>query len=111
MLLATVILVPLAWLVSGPPAFEWTAPLTVLFLYAGLPGSALAYWASAMAGRRLPAVTTSLGLLATPAVSIVAAALWLGEQPGVSLLVAVVLILGGVALGAGAERRSDAPVQ
>jgi drug/metabolite transporter (DMT)-like permease len=111
MLLATVILVPLAWVMSGPPAFAWTPTLTALFVYAGLPGSALAYWAIAMAGRRLPAVTTSLGLLATPVVSVVAATLWLGERPGASLLLAIVLILGGVALGASAERPSDAPVQ
>jgi drug/metabolite transporter (DMT)-like permease len=71
-----------------------------MLLYAGLPGTALAYWAIAMAGRGLPAVTTSLGLLATPVISIVVATLWLGERPSASLLVAVALILGGVALGA-----------
>jgi drug/metabolite transporter (DMT)-like permease len=105
-LLATLLLVPLAWLVEGPPAFEWTLPLAALFVYASGPGTALAYWASAMAGRALPAVTMSLGLLATPLVSIVAATLWLGERPTVSLLAASVLILGGVALGAtaGGER-------
>jgi drug/metabolite transporter (DMT)-like permease len=116
MLLATLILVPLAWLASGPPAFAWTPSLAALFAYAGLPGSALAYWASAMAGRRLPAVTMSLGLLATPVVSVAVATLWLGERPGVSLLLAVLLILGGVALGttpSAADRgaRSAAPVQ
>ena len=111
MLLATLVLIPLAWVVAGPPAFEWTPPLAALFVYAGLPGSALAYWASAMAGRRLPAVTTSLGLLATPVISVVLATLWLGERPGASLLIAVLLILGGVALGTFAERSSRAPVE
>jgi drug/metabolite transporter (DMT)-like permease len=111
MLLATAMLVPLAWLVSGPPTFTWTPELASLFVYAGLPGSALAYWASAMAGRRLPAVTMSLGLLATPVVSIVLALLWLGERPGLSLIVAVALILAGVALGTRAERPSAAAVQ
>jgi drug/metabolite transporter (DMT)-like permease len=99
-LLATAILVPLAWLGAGPPAFPWSAPVAAMLLYAGLPGTALAYWAIAMAGRGLPAVTTSLGLLATPVISIVVATLWLGERPSASLLVAVALILGGVALGA-----------
>jgi len=64
-----------------------------------------------MAGRRLSAVTTSLGLLATPVVSVALATLWLGERPGASLLVAIVLILGGVALGTFAEQRSHADVQ
>jgi len=111
MLLATLLLVPLACLVSGRPAFAWTPELSALFVYAGLPGSALAYWAVAMAGRRLPAVTISLGLLATPVVSVVLATLWLGERPGASLLVGVLLIVGGVALGAVSTRSSDAPVQ
>jgi len=111
MLLATLILIPLARVVAGPLAFEWTPTLGALFVYAGLPGSALAYWASAMAGRRLPAVTTSLGLLATPVVSVVLATLWLGERPGASLLIAVLLILGGVALGTFAERSSRGPVE
>lgn len=52
-----------------------------------------------MAGRLLPAVTTSLGLLATPVVSIVVAALWLGEAPTPALVAGITLILGGVALG------------
>jgi len=115
MLLATLVLLPLAWVVSGPPVFEWTPRLTALFVYAGLPGQALPYWAIAMAGRRLSAVTTSLGLLATPVVSIVVAMLWLDERPGLALLVAVALILGGVALGATGEpsraRPSAAAVQ
>jgi drug/metabolite transporter (DMT)-like permease len=53
----------------------------------------------AMAGRSLPAVTTSLGLLATPVVSVVIATVWLGESRTASLVVAIVLILGGVAIG------------
>ncbi len=52
-----------------------------------------------MASRHLPAVTTSLGLLAAPVVSVITAALWLGEPVTVSLALAIVLVLGGVALG------------
>jgi drug/metabolite transporter (DMT)-like permease len=105
MLLATLIVVPLACALAGPPAFAWSPRVVALLAYAGIPGTALAYWASAMAGQRLPAVTMSLGLLATPVVSIVIATLWLGETPSPSLLVAVVLIIGGVAAGATGEPR------
>lgn len=104
-LLGTVILVPLAWALAGPPAFAWSTPVVAMLLYAGIPGTALAYWAIAVASRNLPAVTTSLGLLATPVVSIVVATLWLGERPTASLLAAVALILGGVAIGATSEPR------
>jgi drug/metabolite transporter (DMT)-like permease len=99
MLLATLIVTPLALAVDGPPASEWSAGLVALLLYAGIPGTAVAYWATAMASRALPAVTTSLGLLATPVVSVVVATLWLGEPITLSLFAAIVLILGGVALG------------
>jgi drug/metabolite transporter (DMT)-like permease len=59
----------------------------------------VAYWAAAVASRNLPAVTTALGLLTTPLVSVAAATLWLGEPLTLSLVVAIVLILGGVAIG------------
>jgi drug/metabolite transporter (DMT)-like permease len=99
MLLATSLLIPLALAVDGAPAARWTAALVALLLYAGVPGTAVAYWATAMASRALPAVTTSLGLLATPVVSVVVATLWLREPITLSLLAAIALILGGVALG------------
>jgi drug/metabolite transporter (DMT)-like permease len=98
-LLATGILTVLAMAFSTFPAVEWTPTVVLLVLYASLPGSALAYWAVAMASRKLPAVTTSLGLLATPVVSVIAAWMFLGEPLTPTLIVAVVLILGGVALG------------
>ena len=104
MLLATVLVTPLALLVDGPPAAGWRARELALLLYAGIPGTAVAYWATAMASRALPAVTTSLGLLATPVLSVTVATLWLGEPVTPSLVVAIVLILGGVAIGTTGER-------
>ena len=50
-----------------------------------------------MSSSELPASTTSLGLMATPAVSIVVAMGLLGEQPTVALIAALALILLGVA--------------
>ena len=99
-LLATALLAPLAYWLAGPLALTLDASLAGMLLYAGVPGTALAYWAVAMASRHLPAVTTSLGLLATPVVSVIAATIFLGEPLTPSLLLAIVLILGGVALGA-----------
>jgi drug/metabolite transporter (DMT)-like permease len=104
MLLATLLVTPLALVADGPPAPAWTPRLMTLLLYAGIPGTAVAYWATAMASRALPAVTTSLGLLATPVLSVVVATLWLGEAVTLSLLTAIALILGGVALGTTSER-------
>src|SRR5262245_3138850 len=97
-LLASVILIPVA-VASGVPEAEWNGRLAALLLYAGVPGLVVAYWAAAVASRNLPAVTTALGLLTTPVVSVAAATLWLGEPLTLLLVVAIVLILGGIAIG------------
>jgi drug/metabolite transporter (DMT)-like permease len=99
MLLATAILTPMAMAISGTPSPEWNGRLVALLLYAGIPGTAVAYWATAVASRNLPAVTTALGLLTTPVVSVVVATLWLGEPLTLSLVAAIALILGGIAVG------------
>jgi drug/metabolite transporter (DMT)-like permease len=97
--LAAVVNGAIALAVEGVPHVAWSPRLAAMLLYAGVPGTAIAYWANAMASRLLPAVTTSLGLLATPMVSVVLATLWLGEPLTLPLVAAIVLILGGVALG------------
>jgi drug/metabolite transporter (DMT)-like permease len=99
LLLAAVVLNTLAILIDGAPRFEPTTSLVLLLLYIGLPGTALAYWAIAMASRDLPAVTTSLGLLGAPVIGIAAAVLALGEALDPLVLLAGALILGGVAIG------------
>jgi drug/metabolite transporter (DMT)-like permease len=111
-LLATAILVPVALLSESRPGVAWDVRLVLLMLYSAVPGTALAYWAIAMASRDLPAVTTSLGLLGTPVISLVVATVWLGEAVTPSLVVAVLLILGGVALGStgSGERPMSLPV-
>ena len=98
-LLATLILTPIAFASSSFPEVEWNVPLILLLLYSAVLGTALAYWAIATASRNLPAALTSLGLLATPVVSVLVATFWLGETLSLSLVVAIVLILGGVTIG------------
>jgi drug/metabolite transporter (DMT)-like permease len=105
MLLATLLVVPVAWAADGPLRATWDGRLAALMLYSAIPGTALAYWATAMASMTLPAVTTSLGLLATPVVSTIVATLWLGEPVTLSLLTAMAFILGGIALGAAGDQR------
>ena len=108
-LLATAVLVPVAYALAGKPTFTIDPPLAAMLLYAGVPGTALAYWAVATASRHLPAITTSLGLLATPVVSIVVAAVWLQELPTADVLAAMGLILSGIAIGATSVSRGESP--
>lgn len=98
LLLATLLLALPLILVPAMSGTVWTPGLVLLLIFSGAIGVALPHWAIVMAARHLPAVTTSLGLLATPLVSIGTATLALGERVPLSLLVAVALILGGIAL-------------
>jgi drug/metabolite transporter (DMT)-like permease len=98
-LLATVVLLALALLLEAPPHIEWTRNLVLQFLFASVCGVALAYWAMATVNRSLPAITTSLGVLATPVVGTLCSAIALGEAVSPTLLVAMALILGGIAVG------------
>jgi drug/metabolite transporter (DMT)-like permease len=99
MALATLILCAGAMAVDGWPAVAWTPTLIGLVLYSALPGTALAFWAAAVASQNLPAVTTSLGLLAAPVIGIIASTVTLGEVPTLTLLIAVAMIIGGIAIG------------
>lgn len=99
MLLATVVVSVLALLRDGVPHPAWSAQLVGLFLFSGIIGTALANWAMTTVNRELPAVITSLGLLATPVVGVGSSALILGEVITADLVVAMLLILGGIAIG------------
>jgi len=107
MALATLILGVMALAIDGWPRIEWTPNLIWLLLYSALPGTALAFWASAVASQNLPAVTTSLGLLAAPVIGIIASAVTLGEAPTLTLVCAVAMIIGGIALGTIAPAAQD----
>jgi drug/metabolite transporter (DMT)-like permease len=98
-LLATLVVSVLALLKDGVPHLTWNAQLVGLFLFSGIIGTALAYWAMATVNRSLPAAVTSLGLLATPVVGVASSAIILGEAIASDLLVAMLLILGGIAIG------------
>ena len=98
-LLATIILSTLALSINGLPQVTWTPKLTGAFLFGGICGTALAHWAMVTVNRSLPAVTTSLGLLATPVVGVVTSVIWLGEPISVSLMLAMTMIIAGIAIG------------
>jgi drug/metabolite transporter (DMT)-like permease len=99
-LLAAGVLSTTAWFTEGVPQIAWTARLVALLVFSGVICTALAHWAMTMVNRSLPAVTTSLGLLATPVVGIFSAAVVLNEPFEPSLFVAMALIIGGITLGA-----------
>lgn len=109
LLLSCLVLSVTAALVDGVPHVAWTPRLVALLAFSGLVCTALAHWAMLVVNRSLPAVTTSLGLLATPAIGIVSGTVFLGEAFDPSLSLALVLIAGGIATGIVSDRpRSQA---
>jgi drug/metabolite transporter (DMT)-like permease len=98
-LLAAVLLAVMACIVEGAPRIMWTGRLSALLLFSGIVCTAFANWAMTMVNRSLPAVTTSLCLLATPLLGIFSATAILNEPLEPSLFVAMTLIIGGIALG------------
>jgi drug/metabolite transporter (DMT)-like permease len=98
-LLACAVLSMLALLFDGAPRIVWTPHLALAFLYSGVFGTGLAYWAMAVVNRSLPATTTSLGILATPVVGVICSTVALSERIDASLMTAMVLILAGIAIG------------
>jgi drug/metabolite transporter (DMT)-like permease len=107
-LLATGLLATLALIHDGLPDIAWSGELIGVFLFVGIVGTALAHWAMLTINRCLPATVTSLGLLATPVFGVIASAIWLGETISPSLLVAMAMILGGIAIGTMARGKAVA---
>ena len=59
-LVATLVLTTTALISDGLPRIEWSRHLVLLFLYSGLIGTALAYWAMSMVNKSISALTTAL---------------------------------------------------
>jgi drug/metabolite transporter (DMT)-like permease len=103
-LVATLVLTAAAGAVDGLPQVTWSWRLVWLFLYSGLIGTALAYWAMSVVNKSISALTTSLGTTGTPIVGIASAAILLGEPVDISLALAAALIIAGIGLATLAER-------
>lgn len=105
LLIGQPLLVPLAFWLEGPPDFAWTPEVVAILAYNGPIASGFCYWAVMAVTRALPAITTSLSLLAVPAFGLVASTVALGEALGLPLIAGCLLILGGVALVNLGDRR------
>lgn len=103
MLIATLLLLPLAIWIEGPPPAIGARGAWAL-AYVGPFGTAVAYWAIVEAGRRLPASVVSMALLATPIVGTAISVLTLGEPITGTLILAMALIGSGIRLATAPSR-------
>ncbi len=104
-LVAAIVLTATATAVEGWLNIVWSRRLVVLLLYGGLVGTALAYWAMSMVNKSLPALTTSLGIMATPLVGIASATIALGETVDLWLVASAALVIAGIACSTLADAR------
>ncbi len=98
-LVASFIMVFLAFFMEGVPHFTFTTDIMLLLAYNGILATALGFWVMTVINRHLSAIVTSLGMLATPVVGIVCSQIVLGEQIDMSLIVAGIIIFVGIVLG------------
>ncbi|MDE2515954.1 MAG: DMT family transporter [Rhodospirillales bacterium] len=107
-LLASLVLAPL--LIAHPEGGIGKAPAAwAAVLYIGAIAGPFGTWCVLEATAALPAIVSSIGFLATPAVGLALSNLILGEAFTPDLLTGSTLILGGVALAAWPARAAEMP--
>lgn len=94
-----------AAITEDPATIQWDWRGILIVAGMGTLGTALPFWALLTLNRALPAISTSLGLLAVPAVGLFSSMAILGEDLTPTLGAGFVLILIGVGLVATADRR------
>ena len=104
LLVGAAIMVPVALAFESPGEVEWSGRLALVLFYNGPICTGFCYWAMVTVTRALPAVTTSLGSLGSPVVGLLASTLFLGEPLTGTNLGGLLLICGGLALVALADR-------
>lgn len=75
---------------------EWNYELVFSLLYAGVLGTAVAYWGTMVVSKELPNVTSSLSFLAVPVSGLLFSALIINESITISMWVAMLFILSGL---------------
>ena len=97
LLTATIVNVLMAMIFSRHPQINWSHPLMLSMGYAILFNTVVGYLLSIIITRYLSVVTTSLGLLAIPIVSLLSSAWLVGEKLDAGILTAMGLIIAGLA--------------
>ena len=77
---------------------RWSGELGMILFYNGPLATAFCFWAVVSVNRALPAVTSSLSLLAVPVAGVLASAIFLAEPLTPTLVGGLLLILAGTVL-------------
>ena len=104
---ASIALVPLAWLMEHDQSIDWTPTLGWVLFYNGPIATAFCFWAIITVNRALPAITTSLGTLGVPAFGLLTATVVLGEPLTTTNVTGFAGIVGGLVCVALADYRTS----
>ena len=108
LLMSVLVLTPIALLVEDPGEIIWDTTFLWPLLFSGTVASGLCVAAQVAAIRSLPAVSMSLSSASVPAVGLLSAAWFLGEQPSQTDIIGFVLIAAGILVVGLADRRQAA---
>jgi drug/metabolite transporter (DMT)-like permease len=108
LLLAGIVVAPVAAVVDAGKPVKWSLELAGMLTYAGPISTFLTIWGVVAISRALPAITTSLGFLATPVAAMLCGALLLDEKLTWTNLLGLAAIVVGLGLVAIADRLSRA---
>lgn len=98
MIMTTPPLVALSWFTEDWSTVRWSGDLAVILAFNGPLATAFCFWAVVSVTRTLPAITTSLSLLAVPVAGVIAAAIFLAEALTPTLIGGLLLIIAGMVL-------------
>ncbi|MEO8424365.1 MAG: DMT family transporter [Actinomycetota bacterium] len=94
----------LAFALHGPPHVRWTLSTAGIVVYEIALASAFAVWGSITLARSVPAISTSLILMAVPVVGLLSSIVLVGESATIAVAISLALVLGGVGLGLRTDR-------
>jgi drug/metabolite transporter (DMT)-like permease len=89
----------LAFAIEGWPDIRIDGHFIMLLVFSGGIGTAVAFWALNTVNRALPATATAIGLLGVPVLGVLCSTLAFGEPVTAAVLLAMALIVGGIAIG------------
>lgn len=92
MLIALLILIPLALFMEGAPRFDFSTKAYAAMGYIGPLATAFAFWAIVAGGRLVPANVMSVAMLAAPMIGLILSISFMGEAVTFSLIIGVVMI-------------------
>jgi len=107
LLVAAVPVTVVAFLVDGVPRISWSPTSIGILAYQVVVASAFGVWGALTMMRSLPAISVNLTLMVAPVVGVVSSVLLGAEAASLALMLSLILVLAGVALGLWSDRRQQ----